>query len=241
LKHPLQDEKTRRKYHKKYIKTADAEEKLFKKVLKKYWKGQEERVIETFTGGKGMRNKGVNDFFNIELEIAVCKETFIPLLTEMLERAGIDTIFGAGENFLMDTNIMAWLDEKASIFSTQINETTFETLKEVISEAVTEGQTYSELAGTVKETYGDISKARAVTIARTETGFVMSKGRFESYKQAGTNIKIWVAVIDSRTRDSHAMLDGEERPLDMPFSNGLMYPREFGASAEEVINCRCDF
>lgn len=188
-----------------------------------------------------MRTKDVNDFFNLELEIAVCQETFIPVLTEMLERAGVATVFGAGENFLMTSEIMSWLDKKASVFSTQINETTFNTLKEVIAEGVTGGQNYNQLAVTIQETYGDISKARALTIARTEVGYAMSKGRFESYKQSGVNIKIWVAVMDDKTRDSHAMMNGEERPIDMPFSNGLMTPREFGGSASEVINCRCDF
>jgi len=44
-------------------------------------------------------------------------------------------------------------------------------------------------------------------------------------------IKIWVAVMDDKTRDEHAAMDGEERPIGVPFSNGLMYPNE--------INCRC--
>jgi uncharacterized protein with gpF-like domain len=51
--------------------------------------------------------------------------------------------------------------------------------------------------------------------------------------------KIWVAVMDEATRDSHAMVDGEEVPIDHAFSNGLLYPADSSAPAEEVINCRC--
>jgi len=34
-------------------------------------------------------------------------------------------------------------------------------------------------------------------------------------------------------------MDGETRPFNEPYSNGLMYPGDPGGSAEEVINCRC--
>ena len=61
----------------------------------------------------------------------------------------------------------------------------------------------------------------------------------EGYKQAGLTTKIWVAVQDGETRDSHAITDGEEKPINMAFSNGLMFPGDPNGSAEEVINCRC--
>ena len=35
------------------------------------------------------------------------------------------------------------------------------------------------------------------------------------------------------------MLDGEIKPFDESFSNGLMYPGDINGTAEEIINCRC--
>lgn len=51
--------------------------------------------------------------------------------------------------------------------------------------------------------------------------------------------KKWIAVLDNRTRDSHADLDGMEIPLDEEFLPGLSRPRDPNAPLEETINCRC--
>jgi uncharacterized protein with gpF-like domain len=76
-------------------------------------------------------------------------------------------------------------------------------------------------------------------IARTEVHNATQFGTVEGYKQAGFTMKIWVAVLDGATRDSHASVDGEEVPIDATFSNGLMFPGDPKGPAEEVINCRC--
>ncbi len=51
--------------------------------------------------------------------------------------------------------------------------------------------------------------------------------------------KVWDAVNDNRTRDSHAMLDGVAIPLDEQFDNGLLEPRDPNGAPEEICNCRC--
>ena len=52
--------------------------------------------------------------------------------------------------------------------------------------------------------------------------------------------KRWLATLDSRTRHSHAILDGETIPLDGKFSNGLRWPADVGAgNPDEIFNCRC--
>ena len=52
-------------------------------------------------------------------------------------------------------------------------------------------------------------------------------------------VKQWNSTLDGKTRKSHQRVDKEWRELDEPFSNGLMYPKEPGGKAAEVINCRC--
>lgn len=51
--------------------------------------------------------------------------------------------------------------------------------------------------------------------------------------------KVWIATLDSRTRDSHASLDGKEIPLDKLFDNGLERPRDPNGIPSEICNCRC--
>jgi hypothetical protein len=89
---------------------------------------------------------------------------------------------------------------------------------------------------------------RAKTIAWTEGNKAMNAGRAESIQQMidrgeipATAVTVkWRAAFDNRVRDSHADINGDEVAWGERFSNGLRYPHEDGAPAEEVINCRCD-
>lgn len=51
--------------------------------------------------------------------------------------------------------------------------------------------------------------------------------------------KQWLATLDSRTRHSHAMLDGKTVDNQEPFSNGCMFPGDPQGPPQEVYNCRC--
>lgn len=51
--------------------------------------------------------------------------------------------------------------------------------------------------------------------------------------------KIWMAVLDARTRTSHRVLNGERIPVDEYFSNGLFRPADPDGEPAEVYNCRC--
>jgi uncharacterized protein with gpF-like domain len=51
--------------------------------------------------------------------------------------------------------------------------------------------------------------------------------------------KNWKTAGDSRVRDSHAAIDGEEVDINALFSNGLKRPKDPNGRPEEVYNCRC--
>lgn len=51
--------------------------------------------------------------------------------------------------------------------------------------------------------------------------------------------KRWRAILDNRTRDSHARLDGTTIELNETFANGLMYPGDPSGTPDEIMNCRC--
>lgn len=60
-----------------------------------------------------------------------------------------------------------------------------------------------------------------------------------------TGKKTWRAVLDGRTREAHAITDGQVRKLFEPYTVAgelLMYPGDssLGAGVENVVNCRCD-
>ena len=89
----------------------------------------------------------------------------------------------------------------------------------------------------------EMNKTQAIRSARTIVTGAENKGRQDSYARAEADgiilERTWLATNDSRTRHSHAVLDGETRPIDTPFSNGLMYPGDPNGRPEEVWNCRC--
>jgi hypothetical protein len=104
------------------------------------------------------------------------------------------------------------------------------------------------------ERYSDrMLQLRGETVARTEALSGLNAARDEAFRQAVDSgqisrqqvTKVWNATGDSRTRDSHEAMDGQEVPLDQPFETPdgyrLMYPTDssLGAPAEETIQCRC--
>ncbi len=240
--HPLKDKEIRRMYSKLYTKRSDRRESKFKSVLNDYFSEQSDRLIKKLTATKSFKKKDVlGELWNEDLEIKLGSEKMLPVMTEILIAAGIDAVelMQYDYNFNVSAGIKSWLDNKADIFSKQINETTFNKLKSEFQISLDAGETRVELSKRIKDTYKTISKARADVIARTEVHAVSQKGQFEAYVQMNVPIKIWVwsPGIKGGVRDEHNSMDGEERPLNTPFSNGQNMPGE--GSAGDVINCQC--
>ena len=87
---------------------------------------------------------------------------------------------------------------------------------------------------------------RGETIIRTENGRIAQTANYSTLStlaqdQPGLR-KEWSAVVDFRTRPSHAAADGERRDVDKPYSVGghpAMYPHDPRLPAHESIACRC--
>jgi hypothetical protein len=94
---------------------------------------------------------------------------------------------------------------------------------------------------------------RAETIARTESVKATSLARQEALNQlvgdSGIDpdriIRVWNTTQDKRTRDAHAVMDGQEVGAEEPFIDGdgneLMFPGDPEADISTVVNCRCTF
>lgn len=128
-----------------------------------------------------------------------------------------------------------------------ISATTKEKLKRVIEEAVKEGD-QALLERAIREKIGgDEGARRAETIARTEAHSASQDAAFELAQEAEIDlVKVWTAVQDGRTRESHADADGQERNMEEQFTlegedgeTELLYPGDPSGPPEETINCRC--
>jgi hypothetical protein len=104
-------------------------------------------------------------------------------------------------------------------------------------------------------TFNADSDVRTDTIAMTETQNSAETGKKNAVAVAigvaafgmatsGTTTKIWNTILDGKQRDAHDEANAQEQPYDQPFLVGgeqLNYPGDtsLGASAGNIINCRC--
>jgi SPP1 gp7 family putative phage head morphogenesis protein len=107
-----------------------------------------------------------------------------------------------------------------------------------MSEGIDKGETIDQIADRVTAVQKEAYVGQARTVARTETMSVFSKARVDAMQTAGVTKHEWLSARDEATRDTH-QIDGEVVIIGEPFSNGLLWPLEWGADASEVINCRC--
>ncbi len=109
-------------------------------------------------------------------------------------------------------------------------------------QGILQGESMDKIAKRIMNVQ-EMNKTQAIRSARTIVTGAENKGRQDSYARAEADgiilERTWLATNDSRTRHSHAVLDGETKPIDTPFSNGLMYPGDPNGRPEEVWNCRC--
>lgn len=110
-------------------------------------------------------------------------------------------------------------------------------------QSVLQGKSIPELAKSLPRAVGETNLNGAIRRARTLTTYAQNEARLDEYREAeelGIEMqKCWLATLDDRTRDSHAIIDGECVDIEEEFSNGLMCPGDSSGDAEEVYNCRC--
>lgn len=124
-----------------------------------------------------------------------------------------------------------------------------------IKKAINEGRALD--SATINRAIGQYSDNlllyRGETIARTEAIHALNRSEYEAYRQvvetgavSNNAVKrIWDSAGDARVRESHRAMDGQSVGMDEPFAapdgSLLMFPGDtsLGASASEIINCRC--
>lgn len=89
-----------------------------------------------------------------------------------------------------------------------------------------------------------LSNDRAMFISECEANSILNYRQYSKAVKAGKTKKKWIDVRDKRERKTHLEVGGTILPIDEPFSVGdslLQFPKDtsLGASADEVVNCRC--
>ena len=109
-------------------------------------------------------------------------------------------------------------------------------------QGILQGESMDKIAKRIMNVQ-EMNKTQAIRSARTIVTGAENKGRQDSYARAEADgiilQKEWISTNDSRTRHSHAMLDGAIVDQDKKFDNGLMFPGDPNGRPEETWNCRC--
>ena len=115
-------------------------------------------------------------------------------------------------------------------------------IQSAVLQGILQGESMDKIARRMRDVCGMDARA-AIRNARTATTGAENAGRLASMNRAlglGVQLKkLWLATRDSRTRDSHVLLDGELREVNEKFSNGCMHPGDPHGAPAEVYNCRC--
>lgn len=89
-----------------------------------------------------------------------------------------------------------------------------------------------------------LSNDRAMFISECEANSILNYRQYSKAVKSGKTKKKWIDVGDKRERKTHLEVGGTILPIDEPFSVGdslLQFPKDtsLGASADEIVNCRC--
>ena len=100
-------------------------------------------------------------------------------------------------------------------------------IQNAIQQGLVKGDSMDEIANRLLPVVNMDCNA-ALRTARTATNGVENKGRMDATERVAKNgipmVLQWSCTHDNRTRDSHALLDGEQIKPGEKFSNGLEYP-----------------
>jgi phage portal protein BeeE len=187
----------------------------------------------------------------LDLRTARWEQELTKLWTEVAQAFGERTAdqieakdgYGANEvkaGWSWGRDAAAYVRDLAKIKAKAIIETTKTWLGRRHDQTIGQGQGADEFDEAVREQGPEYVKWRREMISRTETISASNYGAREAAVQSGrVTAKIWLTARDDRVRDTHQALEGQKRPLDQPYSNGLMFPGDPSGPLSEICACRC--
>lgn len=153
----------------------------------------------------------------------------------------IDIPLGYAFNIIDPTTVKNLIFNRYNLLKGEV--WTKQRLSSEILQGILQGESIPKISDRLKDFVGG-NEAAAIRAARTAVTYAENQGRLDSMKAALKECglvyeKQWIATHDSRTRKSHAKLDGKMATLHEPFDNGLMCPGDPDGEPEELYNCRC--
>ena len=243
---------------------ATEKEPLIRSGLKKYWKGQEDRVITRLRAvtveGLAMSNLfahvrtkvgDLDDFMDLRLEDELMAKFFEPIILDIVGDIGDNEVgeiravapSGVSVAFDVDNPEVRIMVEQLTNRITLTNQRTFKDIRRILKQGFDQRLSVDEVAKLINRKYAEYNLARAKTIARTEMTGIANGASNKAWAQNGATHKTWLATLDPVTRDFHTEYHGERVLINGLFKFGpepMDYPASPMATLPgNVINCRC--
>lgn len=260
------EEAERREYSRSFVarRLAPAEKRLRKQV--RGWLGSyadaQLKLVRQFADGKALRaatEKSADDLARIIAELELDRDTWVKLLDSAIgatiEDIWRDSLSDAAREIgvvslpMTDPRVLQRVLEQRINVSEGVTSTTAKRVREAVFDVLRESSSIGTLQQRVKEELPTITDelarvfgnndARALAIARTETGHASNGARIAQFQAEGIKQIQWVTAHDDRVREAHESIDGEVRDIGSEFLPNLRYPHDPNAPASLVVNCRC--
>lgn len=184
----------------------------------------------------------------------ISEQAFKDLLIELYFVIGVKfarTVFNqllkaefSESNYLLEVEKVVELEGAAMVKG--MTQSSKNKIKQIIAQQIRLGEPVQQAGINILKRLQTINRARAFSIARTETIRASNIGAIRGAQMTGLNLKKeWISTLDDRTRDeefNHVVSDGQQVDLNQPFivsGEALAYPVDFNGSAGNTINCRC--
>lgn len=233
-------EDSKEAYWRAKIAKTDVWEDKEKEILWKLFGEQEKEVVDKLELGKSM-TKGVDDWLiDPKVETRKWKGTFEPVVRNIVEERGRDSLQFVGINASLDMTgkrVIEFMEKEALAFIWDVNVKTRGDLKKSLAEGVKLGEGIPDLKKRITGIFDDCKTYRAERIARTETARATMFATDEAYRQSGVVEKReWLVAFDERTCPDCNALSGKR----------ILFGKKFKSPAGDVerpplhVNCRCD-
>ena len=143
-------------------------------------------------------------------------------------------------------SVINTLRAQSAVAAAEMTTTTVDRARKIVADQIALAKTPDQIRDELTRQIS-ISKARAATIARTETHNASNQVTYDRAERAtevsGMSVTLeWISTNDGRVRDSHRRADGQKVKLGETFTVGgkkMRRPSDPSGGAENVINCRC--
>lgn len=224
-----------------------AKEKALGKVVAEMLRRQQDSVMAALQGRAARSADSVaeNPFSKPEW-VKKFREAVRPAIRDIVNAAGDSGLedIGVKVDFkMLDPNVVRFIETRAQRFSVQVNDTTWNKLRDSLSQGIQAGEGVDKLAARVNDTMTLRIGQSAEVIARTEVVGAENGGMLLSWRQSDiVSGKTWLATMtDGRTRETHVEAHGQTVALDEDFEVGDGAGPAPGQidQASESVNCRC--